>query len=932
MSTDAAFAGSGAKGDDGAIAAFGDIGSLVDLDVYHASIADGTPVRAALMTLLDEGRARVQTTFEGQNLAGIEAGKALTNLQDFIISELFALGERNFPLPHPTSSERVAVVAVGGYGRGLLAPGSDIDLLFLTPYKRTGWTESVVETVLYALWDLKQKIGQATRSTNDCIRLAREDMTIRTSLLETRLICGDVALYEEMKQRLRDELFADTGAEFAAAKLGERRSRHERAGDSRYLLEPNIKEGKGALRDLHSLFWIAKYLYQVETTDELVAHGVFTAKENKRFQDAEQFFWTVRFWLHYLAGRAREQLTFDKQIEVAENMYFTGDEGQSGVEQFMMHYFTVAKEVGDLTRIFCAALEAQQKAPQRRGGWGLFSMFGGSNDGDTLKLEHGRLQIEDARFFRDKPIEILRLFETASRTGATIHPATLKIIRRNLKLIDDTLRADPDANELFLKILCDTRDPETALRFMNEVGVLGRFMPEFERIVCMMQFNMYHHYTVDEHTIRAVGNMSEIEGGKLRDEAPKATEIMKNGSLNRRVLYVAMLLHDIGKGLPEDHSIVGARIAEEVCPRLGLTSAETERVVWLVRHHLLMSDTAQKRDLADVKTIRDFADIVQSRELLQMLLVLTVCDIRAVGPGVWNGWKAQLLRTLYSETQTVLSAGHAALNETRQERLQQAKDAVAERLSGWNVSDVEAFVKRHYPPYWLGLDTDVHELHARMLKDADSDGLAIDVSGDEGRAATRLSLAMGDHPGLFSRITGAVSLAGASIVDARTFTTSDGLAIATIWLQDKDGEVYDDPHRLKRLRDTIAKVLRGEITPHIAIEERKGQTIQTREENFTVPPAVNFDNTASELYTIIEVTGRDRLGLVHDLSHAIANQRISIFSAVIATYGERAVDTFYVKDMFGHKVMNQNRQNTIAKALYDVLNDETEADAQKAAL
>ncbi len=889
-----------------------------DIAAYERAVAEGAAAPKALLDLLNTGIARTRDAFEGRRLGGIEAGIALTKLQDHVVTAMFDEAHRVFPLPHPTSSERVAVVAVGGYGRGLLAPGSDIDLLFLTPYKRTGWTESVVETILYGLWDLKQKVGQATRSIDDCIRLAREDMTIRTSLLETRLICGDVALYEDMRARLWAELFEGTETEFAVAKLDERRARHERVGDSRYLLEPNIKEGKGALRDLHSLFWIGKYLYHVQEPEDLIGHGVFTQGELGRFKASERFLWSVRFWLHYLAGRAQEQLTFDKQIEIAERMAYAGDGGQSAVERFMGHYFRVAKETGDLTRIFCAALEAQQITPKRRTSRGLFGMFGGQGDTDAMRLEHGRILVSDPAVFRDAPIEILRVFDTAVRSNGTIHPATLKLIRRNLSLIDDVLVGDPDANALFLSILYDSPDPERALKLMNEAGVLGRFIPEFGRIVCMMQFNMYHHYTVDEHTIRAVGHLAAIDRGERAEDTPYATKIMRS-PIDRRVLYVAMLLHDIGKGMPEDHSITGARIAQDVCPRLGLSETETEKVVWLVRHHLLASDTAQKRDLADAKTIRDFSDTMQSREMLDLLFVLTVCDIRAVGPGVWNGWKATLLRTLYSETEAVLTAGHGALSESRRERIEQAKDALRDRLAGWDDAFLDAFLERHYPPYWLGLDDEVHEVHARMLRDKSEDGPAIDVSGDASRAATRLSMAMVDHPGLFSRITGAVSLAGASIVDARTFTTTNGMALATLWLQGKDGEAYDDPDRLTRLRATILKVLQGDIRPHLAIEARKGKALSAPEENFHVPPGVRIDNTASELFTVIEVTGRDRLGLVHDLAHTITGQRCSIFSAVVATYGERAVDTFYVKDMFGLKITSETRQASISKALMTAL-------------
>jgi len=503
--------------------------------------ADAARFRAALSEAVESkdpqaGFVEAARTFSKN--AGLPASHALAALQDEIVRGLFEACEALYPLPHSTSSERLSIVAVGGYGRGGLAPQSDVDLLFLLPYKRTAWAETMVETILYALWDLGLKVGQATRSVEECLRLAKSDMTIRTSLLETRLLTGDAELYDDMKTRLWDELFSKTAQEFVSAKLEERHERHARTGDSRYMLEPNIKEGKGALRDLHSLFWIGKYIYHADSAADLIENGVFTQNEARRFADAEHFFWTVRFWIHYLTKRPQEQLTFERQVEIAANMGFHDDAGLSGVERFMRHYFKAAKEVGDLTRIVCASLESQQLASKRQGMRRWLDLFTRSSD-EVVKIEHGRILVNDPEFFREAPIEILRVFHLAGTTNTPIHPQTLKLVRRNLDVIDDTLRNDPDANVLFLEILCDAPNPETALRMLNEAGVLGVFMPEFGEIVCMMQFNMYHHYTVDEHTIRAVGNLAQIEQGKLAEEAPVSTGIMK-GSLNRRVLYIAI--------------------------------------------------------------------------------------------------------------------------------------------------------------------------------------------------------------------------------------------------------------------------------------------------------------------------------------------------------------------------------------------------------
>ena len=617
--------------------------------------SDGPALRSALRAALDAGRAAIAEAFLSRPAAGLRAARAYAHLADVVVAALHRhVVEVLHPAPIRTRGEQLAVIAVGGYGRGEMAPFSDVDLLFLTPYKRTAWSETVVETMLHVLWDLKLKVGWATRTIADCLRLAGEDVTIRTALLEHRHIAGDEAPSEELGQRLWSELFERTGPAFVEAKLAERDQRHKRQGSSRYLLEPNVKEGKGGLRDLQTLHWISKYLYGCNTAWDLVGMGVFERDEVQTFADAAKFLWAVRTHLHTVAGRAQEQLTFDRQVEIAGRMGFADGVGRQAVEHFMHAYFRHAKNVGDLTRIFSAALEAQHAKARPGMGAGLGGLWralglGGSNGTGPFVDRAGRIDFRDADVIAEDPVNMLRLFREAARASSHIHPHALRLVTQNLDLVDGAMRADPEANRLFLEMLCDPSHAEWLMRRMNETDLLGRFLPEFGRIVAMMQFNMYHHYTVDEHTIRTLRIANRIEGLEEAEAHPVATDIVRQG-LDRRILHVALLLHDIGKGTERDHSEWGAEIAASVCPRLGLDAAETDMVIWLVRHHLVMSDTAQKRDITDPGTVREFARIVQSPERLRFLLVLTVCDIRAVGPGVWNNWKAQLLRSLYWST------------------------------------------------------------------------------------------------------------------------------------------------------------------------------------------------------------------------------------------------------------------------------------------
>ena len=549
------------------------------------------------------------------------------------------------PAPNPTAGERIAVIAVGGCGRGEMAPFSDVDLLFLTPYKITAWAESVIESVLYILWDLKLKVGHASRTIDDCIRLGREDFTIRTSLLEQRFLAGHEPLAIELGEKLQSDLFDGTEREFIAAKLEERDTRHKKYG-LRYMVEPNVKEGKGGLRDLQSLFWIAKYIHGVKDAAELVPLGVFRPEEFDRFIQAEDFLWATRSHLHLATRRATEQLTFDMQVDVAERMGYQDRAGRRGVEIFMQDYFRHATAVGDLTRIFMTKLEATHLKPEPL----LQRLFRRKRKVKAgYVVIHNRLDIADPDTFLDNKLNILRLFEEGLRTGMLIHPDAMRLVTANLPLIDDTMRRDPEAQRIFLDLMLKHGNPERALRRMNELGVLAAFVPEFQHIVAMMQFNMYHSYTVDEHIIQCIATLAQIEKGELVEELPVASGILKEG-INRKVMYVALLLHDIAKGRPEDHSILGAQMTRKIAPRLGLTKQDTETVEWLIRYHLLMSDTAQKRDIADPRTVRDFAKAVQTVKRLDLLTVLTVCDIRGVGPNVWNNWKAALIRALYRQT------------------------------------------------------------------------------------------------------------------------------------------------------------------------------------------------------------------------------------------------------------------------------------------
>ena len=906
---------------------------LIDSDALRAELTaltsekngDGSSseirshVLARLKEVSRDGRKHIETLLVKDG-RGTLCARRLSQFQDEIVRVIYDFALTHvFRVNNPSKAERMAIVAVGGYGRGTLAPGSDLDLLFLLPYKQTPWGESVVEYMLYMLWDLGYKVGHATRNIDECIRLSQEDMTIRTAVLEARYLWGSKSLYKELLMRFDDEIASKTAQEFIAAKLEEQDERHIKSGRSRYLVEPNVKDGKGGQRDLHTLYWISKYYYRVRTHEELVKAGVFSRVEQNKFNKAQSFLWAVRCHMHFLTGRSDERLSFDIQPEMAARLGYHERPGQSAVERFMKHYFLHAKDVGDLTRIFCSGLEEQQ-AKAAPGFTRILRSIGnrprrikGTKD---FVHNNNRINVVDEDIFKHDPVNIIRLFHLAEDHSLKFHPDAMRLITRSLKLISAKLRKNKEANRLFIEILTSRKTPEATLRKMNEAGVLGRFIPEFGKVVAMMQFNMYHHYTVDEHLLRTIGILSEIEQGGLEDKHPLSHQLIGE-TKDRVVLYVAALLHDIAKGRPEDHSIEGAKIATKLCPRLGLNEKQSELVCWLIEQHLVMSNTAQTRDLNDHKTISDFADTMQNMMRMKLLLILTVCDTKAVGPGVWNGWKGQLLRTIYHEAEPHLTGGFS--RTSRKQRAEATKAELETALADWDEYERRRIIDLHYDAYLLTVSREDQLRHLNFIRDADwaKKPLATTVTTKQFEAITEITVLAPDHPRLLSIIAGACSAGGANIVDAQIFTTTDGRALDSIFITREFENDDDEFRRAERISQVIEDVLSG--TAHLPelmasrLKPRKGIGA------FAVTPLFTLDNSLSNKFSVIEIECLDRPGLLSALTGVLADLNLDIASAHIVTFGEKAIDTFYVTDLIGTKIDSPQRKKTIKNVVMDII-------------
>ncbi|SHN59006.1 [protein-PII] uridylyltransferase [Erythrobacter sanguineus] len=898
---------------------------IAALSLAGAERARGDIVKA-LRHALDEGRAELERRLAEAPSAGHDVTGGYSFLTDQLLRVIHDhVTTHLYPVPNRTAAERLAILAVGGYGRAEMAPHSDIDIAFITPMRRSPWCEQVIEAMLYLLWDLGLKVGHSSRTVSDTMRLAKEDLTIRTALLEGRMVWGDQPLYEELRSRFWNEVVKGSERQFLTQKLAERDARHKRMGDSRYVVEPNIKDGKGGLRDLQTLYWIGKYVHRVQNAAELVDVGLLTASEYRSFRRAEGFLLAVRSHMHIMTGRAEDRLTFDLQRQVAERMHFADRPGKSAVERFMQYYFLQAKRVGSLTGVFLAHLDEEFARKRTRSGF----FAGWTQRPRAFKgymVEGGRLRAPGDDWFRADPVRLIEVFQLAEAEGLEVHPETMRLADRDARLIDGKVRRDKRANRLFLELLSGRKDPETALRWMNEAGVFGRFVPDFGRVNAQMQFDMYHHYTVDEHTIRAIGLLSQIERGLLAADHPRATREFPRLA-SRRALYVAVLLHDIAKGRGGDHSVLGADVARKLGPRFGLDEKETDLVAWLVLQHLLMSRTAQKRDLTDPKTIEDFVAEVQSLERLRNLAILTAVDIRAVGPGTWNSWKGQLLGELYDAAQERLRLGHKG--KGRKQRVAAKKDAVARLLGDAEhlVDDIGALLG---DAYWIAEPEDIiaSNLVQYDVARAAQDQLSIHCEPDETRGATRVNVIAADHPGLFYRMAGGIHLAGANIIDARIHTARSGYAVDNFLVQDQHGRPLSEETQIARIEKGIRDALLAniELVPKLAARP----LAHSRARTFDVAPRVGFDNDASNNFTVVEVTARDRPALLNRLAHALYKASLIVHSAHITAYGESAADTFYVTDLTGAKIKAPERLAEIEAALLEAASDRRQQQLEQA--
>ena len=812
-----------------------------------------------------------------------------------------------------------SIIAVGGYGRGELAPCSDLDLLFLLPDNlkkiQNKKAEETIQIILYILWDLGYAVGHSTRTITDCIAKSRLDLTISTTLLEKRFIIGNEEAYNLLNNKFNLFIKSTKTLKFVEAKLVESEVRHNRFGGSRYVVEPNVKDGKGGLRDLHTLIWISKFAYKVDSISKLINVGALSKNEAASFAEAQRFLLSVRCHLHYRAAREDDRLAMDAQLDIAKIMNFKNTITQKDVERFMKRYFLATKAVGNLTRIFCAAIETEFNKPLRLN----FLSFKKREDVYPFNIELGRLFAKNKEVLLENPVNIIRLFSISHNKNIDIHPMTLRYLNSLRRSINHEVRHDFDANKMFLDILTSDRDSTRTLRLMNESNILGQFIPEFQKIVGLMQFDMYHSYTVDEHTIFTISNLYSLKNGDFINFAPLASKVILEIS-SKKCLFVAMLLHDIAKGKKGDHSENGALIASVVCPRLGLSKKETKTVEWLVLHHLLMSKTAFRYELGDAKVIKNFIKTVKSVESLNLLLVLTVADIKGVGPEIWNDWKGSLITELYLKSYDMLQKNYVQVTEVIQTPKKLFETYLSEH--GLTNLNVKKYCSNYYNNYWeifnLSKIINHYEIFTKMHND--SNKFKVHIFEESKLKATELLVIAPDHHGLFSLISGLVAAFGYDVVNAKIITRSDGYALDTFFIQNRDRKPIIDERSKKGLLKIIAQGLEGNFNIEKALNQRWQET-PARFRAVKAPTRVIIDNKMSDEYSILEVKCKNAPGVLFKITKVITSLGFQINTANVSTYGDRVVDIFYLKNAFGSKIDDKMTIEKVKRSIFQILEE-----------
>jgi [protein-PII] uridylyltransferase len=848
------------------------------LEILKAGLGDESGPVSHCRDALDAASANLAERFKaGESV--VDLVHARSDFVDYLLVRLW----RQHAAEH---ADGAAIVAVGGYGRGELHPWSDIDIMILIPDGMPADGEAGISDFLTSLWDLGLDIGHSVRSVEDCRRQAGDDITIATTLIEARLLDGDVDLFRRMESAVSADRIWPSDR-FFEEKRREQRARHQRYDDTAYKLEPNVKGSPGGLRDIQMIGWVAKRHFGGRTLDELVAHEFLTPGQLVKLKNCREFLWRVRFGLHILTGRREDRLLFDHQARLAEMLGYEDASYTLAVEQLMQRYYRTVMELSRLNEMLLqqfeeAILMDPDAAPQPIN--------------DRFQVKNGYLQTTRADVFARQPSALLELFLLLQQHDDIrgVSAYTIRLIRQNLGLIDEEFRQNPRNHRIFLAILRAPTGVTHELRRMNLYGVLGLYIPAFGRIVGRMQYDLFHAYTVDQHTLFVVSNLRRFALSRFDHEHPHCSPLMQSFE-KPEIAYLAGLFHDIGKGRGGDHSELGAVDAEAFCLEHGLSKYDARTVAWLVRHHLVLSMTAQKKDISDPDVINEFAALVSDQTHLDYLYVLTVADVNATSPKLWNSWKATLFRDLYELTSRALRRGleNPIDRELLVDETQQAAKALLAKVP-LDDTEIERVWSLFTEDYFLRYRSGEIAWHTSVLADADvaSTGGLLDVRRQPEGDGIEAMLYTPRTRRTFAHATALLAELGMTIVDVRISPLANDFSLDTYIFMELDHRTEVDDTRLARIRRTLAQA----FAAGDEAATRVTRPVPRQVRMFSTKTNVSFTQDSTNGRTVIEIVAGDRPGLLSAVGRVFVEQGINIETAKILTIGERAEDVFYVVD------------------------------------
>ena len=899
----------------------------MDALAFSRSLLDETKAESdltrAARSYVQKGRALLLEKHRA-GAGGSEIVSAYSTMMDDLVRYVFGVVSDDFIRRYPSLNPRCTVVAQGGYGRGELNPYSDIDLLFLYSWKVSPYVESVAEKLLYTLWDAGLQVGHATRSIAECIRLASLDMKVKTALLDSRYLCGDIDLYGELDRAVESRLVKKRANRFIQEKLAENRARHESYGGSVYLLEPEVKEGEGGLRDIHTARWIARVRLNVKDLEALASHGIISPGDVSKLKTSQDFLLRVRNELHFSACKHQDQLTFGEQEKVSRALGFEAEGTLKAVEVFMRSYYLHASEISRLTSLIIHRLTDYS--------WPLFG--GRYTLGKTLRegvrLSKGHLTVTQPDILNSDPANLIRLFADMQKNRCELSHETRELVREHLELVGETLGRSAAANLTFLEILKWKERVYETLSEMHRCGVLGAFIPEFGRLLCMALHDAYHIYTVDQHSLRLVKEIERLKSGEYKDVLPLLTQLARDAE-KIELLYLGLMFHDIGKGFGGGHSEIGARMVGPIARRMRLNEDDAALVEFLVRYHLLMTQTALRRDLEDQKTILDFAQTMGSVKNLNMLYLLTFADVKAVGPEVWNPWKAALLGELYVKALAVLEEMEKGEFEREdvQAVFRRVQARIREELSKHHpVEKVNHFLESMPERYFLSTSESDVPAHFELMEQFTGKGAVSTVEHFPEKDCSSVVICTQDRPGLFASITGVLAALNLDILNARIFTSNDGRILDVFRVSHRGrSEMVMAAPKWAKFRSTLEGVLEGNIDVTRLVEDsQRSSLLQKRAPR--VLTVIQIDNEASEGFTIVEVFTEDRIGVLFTITYSLHQLGLSIHVAKISTNVDQVADVFYVTDRSGEKIQDPARLDEIRRSLYERLVPQNERIAQ----